>query len=84
MSEIKENAGSIWKNDYKKEGDSQPDYKGKINVDGKIKDISLWVNEWESKKFFGVKIQNEYIKPDQAEKSEAQKEDEPKKDTLPF
>jgi len=84
MSEIKENAGSIWKNDYKKEGDSTPDYKGKINVDGKIKDISLWVNEWENKKFFGVKIQDEYVKPDQSEKSEAKKEDEPKKDILPF
>ena len=81
MAEIKENAGSIWKNEYKKEGDSKPDYRGKINVDGKVKEISLWVNEWEGKKFFGVKIQDEYVKPDQ-QKQTSQEEQEG--DNLPF
>jgi len=60
--EIKENKGSIFKNDYKKE-DKHPDYKGKINVEGKIYDIGLYLNETkEGKKYFGVSIQKEYIK----------------------
>ena len=82
MTEIKENAGSIWKNKYKQKGDSKPDYKGKINVDGKTKEISLWVNEWEGKKFFGVKIQDEYVKTEkQPEKVETKTEES---DSLPF
>ena len=39
--EHKENSGSLFKNNYKND-DRHPDYKGKINVAGKILDIALW------------------------------------------
>jgi len=60
--EIKLNSGSIFKNDYK-EKEAHPDYKGKINVDGKVKDIALWVNKPDGgKPYFGVKISEPYVK----------------------
>ena len=37
------NRGAIFKND--KTADNQPDYTGKINVDGVEKRIALWVRE---------------------------------------
>lgn len=36
------NRGALFKND-KKTGDSQPDYKGNLNVDGKEFYISAWL-----------------------------------------
>jgi hypothetical protein len=54
------NRGAIFKNDYKQK-DTQPDYKGKINVDGVEKAISLWVKEDKSgKKFFSASISKPY------------------------
>lgn len=38
------NRGAIFKNDNKT-ADNQPDYTGKINVDGVDKRIALWVRE---------------------------------------
>ena len=38
------NRGAIFKNDNKN-ADNQPDYTGKINVDGVEKRIALWVRE---------------------------------------
>jgi uncharacterized protein (DUF736 family) len=38
----KENTGAIFKN-TKKEKETQPDYKGTINVDGVEKEIALWI-----------------------------------------
>ena len=38
------NRGSIWKND-RKEKDTQPDFTGSINVDGK----EYWLNAWKKK-----------------------------------
>ena len=77
--EIKLNKGAIFPNEYKKT-DSQPDWKGKINVDGKIKEIALWANDHEGKKYFGVQISDEYVKPE-TKKSDAP---EPEEDSLPF
>jgi len=78
--EIKLNTGTIFKNDYKKDGDKLPDYKGKINVDGKIKEVALWVNKPEGgKSYFGVKISDEYVKPDDTTSEKPQPEDD-----LPF
>ena len=39
--EHKENTGTLFKNQYKTE-DKHPNYKGRINVDGKMMDIALW------------------------------------------
>ena len=41
--ETKTNTGAIFKND-KKQG-NQPDYRGKVNVNGKEMEIALWLKE---------------------------------------
>ena len=55
--EQKSNTGTIFKND-KKTADNQPDYRGKINVEGKELEISLWVKTAQS----GVKYMSAAIK----------------------
>lgn len=40
--ETKLNSGAIFKND-KRTKDTQPEYRGTINVDGVEKEISLWI-----------------------------------------
>jgi hypothetical protein len=53
------NRGAIFKNENKT--GSQPDYKGKINVDGVDKQISLWLStSKDGKKFFSVQISDPY------------------------
>jgi len=42
--EQKDNTGAIFKNDYKKT-ETQPDYKGKAMIDGKEKELAMWLNE---------------------------------------
>lgn len=61
--ETKINTGSIFKND-KKSNDKQPDYNGKINVDGKEKQIALWIKEGKNGKYFSVAISEPYVKPE--------------------
>lgn len=64
--ENKLNSGAIFRNNYKSEGDSKPDYKGKIDVDGKAKEIALWVRtDKNGAKYFSVKISEPYQQPDQ-------------------
>ena len=54
------NRGAIFKND-RKEKDNHPDYRGKINVDGVDKEISLWVKQSKAgKKFFSASISDPY------------------------
>ena len=83
--EIKENSGSIFKNEHKTE-DKHPNYKGKINVDGTIKEIALWLTESKdgTKKYFSVKIQDEYIKPETTEPEKHNAETGSDPGDLPF
>jgi uncharacterized protein (DUF736 family) len=56
------NRGAIFKND-RKEKDTHPDYRGKINVDGVEKEISLWVKQSkDGKSFFSASISEPYVK----------------------
>ena len=58
----KPNTGTINRNEYKKE-DRHPDYRGTIDVDGKEKEISLWINEGkDGKKYFYATIKEPYKK----------------------
>jgi len=60
------NRGAIFKNEQKS-NDKQPDYKGRINVDGVDKQVSLWVTtSKEGKKFFSVQISEPYQPQQQA------------------
>ena len=58
------NSGNLHPNKYK-EKENQPDYRGKINISGKIMDISGWLNKNKNgEKYMSVQIQDEYVKPD--------------------
>ena len=59
---LKENSGTIFKNNFKEAGDNKPDYRGTINVDGKEKEISLWVKEGAKGKYFSASIKEPYKK----------------------
>lgn len=66
--ETKQNTGAIFKNDKKAE--THPDYKGTINVDGKDKEIALWVKtSQKGTSYFSVKISEPYVKPQQPMKT---------------
>jgi uncharacterized protein (DUF736 family) len=63
--EQKQNSGAIFKND-KKTAENQPDYRGKINVDGREWEISLWVKEGQKAgKYFSAAIKEPWVKPDE-------------------
>jgi uncharacterized protein (DUF736 family) len=65
--ENKLNKGAIFKNANKKE-DKHPDYKGIVNVDGKEKAISLWLNtSKDGVKYFSVGISEPYVKESKTE-----------------
>ena len=64
--ETKVNSGAIFKND-KKTAENQPDYRGKINVDGKMWEISLWVKEGQQAgKYFSASIKEPWVKPEES------------------
>lgn len=59
--ETKNNSGAIFKNNKTKE--TAPDYKGKVNVNGKDMEISLWVKESKTgTKYFSASFQEPYVK----------------------
>lgn len=59
--ENKLNSGAIFRNKYKTDGDSKPDYKGTVDVDGRPKEIALWVRtDKNGAKYFSAKISEPY------------------------
>ena len=58
--EIKLNSGSIFRNE--KKSDKAPDYKGKVNVNGKVMEVALWVKEGNKGQFFSASFQEPYVK----------------------
>ena len=59
--ETKNNSGAIFKNNKTKE--TQPDYRGKVNVNGKDMEVSLWVKESKTgTKYFSASFQEPYVK----------------------
>lgn len=63
--EQKNNSGAIFKND-KKTADNQPDYRGKIVVDNKEWEISLWLRESaKGTKYFSAAIKEPWIAPNE-------------------
>ena len=60
--EQKNNTGAIIKNDYKKT-EQHPDYKGKAMIDGKAKDVAVWLNESKNgTKYFSSKFPSHDLK----------------------
>ena len=63
--ETKNNSGAIFKNDNKK-SENHPDYKGKVNVNGKDMEVALWLKESsKGTKFFSCSFSEPYVKTDE-------------------
>lgn len=78
--ETKTNTGAIFKND-KKQG-NQPDYRGKVNVNGKEMEIALWLKESsKGTKYFSCSFNEPYVNetPKQVHTQVIEKDD-----SLPF
>ena len=59
--ETKNNSGAIFKNNKTKE--SQPDYRGKVKVNDKEMEISLWFKESQTgTKYFSASFQEPFVK----------------------
>ena len=62
--ETRINTGAIFKNDNKK-ADNHPDYKGKVNVNGKEMEVALWMKtSAKGVKFFSVSFSEPFVKGD--------------------
>ena len=60
--ETRINTGAIFKNDNKKT-DNHPDYKGKVNVNGKEMEVALWMKtSAKGVKFFSVSFSEPFVK----------------------
>jgi len=60
--ENKTNTGAIFKND-KKTNEKHPDYKGKVNVNGKEMEIALWVKTSSAgNTYFSASFSEPYVK----------------------
>ena len=60
--ETKINSGAIFKNTNKK-AETHPDYKGKVNVNGKEMEIALWVKQSkDGKTYFSASFSEPYVK----------------------
>ena len=60
--ENKPNTGAIFKNDNKK-AENHPDYRGKVNVNGKEMEIALWVKQGKSGSYFSAAFSEPYVAP---------------------
>jgi uncharacterized protein (DUF736 family) len=57
------NTGALFTNE--KKADNQPDYKGKINVNGKDLEIAAWIKTSKAgSKFMSLKVSEPYVKPE--------------------
>ena len=65
--ENKINSGAIFKND-KKTSANQPDYKGKVNVNGKEMEVALWVKQGKNGSFFSAAFSEPYVAPEKMER----------------
>ena len=60
--ENKVNTGAIFKNTNKK-ADNHPDYKGKVNVNGKEMEVALWVKQGKAGSYFSASFSEPYVAP---------------------
>jgi len=80
------NRGILFRQTEKK-SEKAPDYKGKVNVDGRDLELAGWIREGKSGKFLSLKVSEPFKKGEKAEKAPAKPAqsfaDEPN-DEIPF
>lgn len=82
--EHKPNTGTIFRNSFKK-SDKHPDWRGTLNVDGKVYEISLWGKEVNGKEILSASIQEPYKKENKVtNEPPTLKEQKQEDDNLPF
>ena len=71
--ETRINTGAIFKNDNKK-ADNHPDYKGKVNVNGKDMEVALWLKtSAKGVKFMSASFSEPFVKSEpQIQRNEPQ------------
>lgn len=60
--ENKLNTGAIFKN-TNKTSEKHPDYKGKVNVNGKEMEVALWVKQGKAGSYFSASFSEPYVAP---------------------
>ena len=81
--EKKEGDISIFKNNDATEENKRPQYRGTALIDGKEKDVSLWVRESkDGMKYFSGQVKPKWVKEDTAHDDIAQPEED--NSDLPF
>ena len=65
--ENKLNTGAIFKNTNKIK-DTNPDYRGKVNVNGKEMEVALWVKQGKNGSFFSAAFSEPYVAPETMER----------------
>ena len=61
------NSGALFKNDDKREGKKDPDYKGSVNVEGTDYWVSSWINTSKSgQKYMSLKLKAKEPRADAA------------------
>jgi len=60
--EQKPNTGTLFRNDKKPEGSSQPDYRGSVNVEGHEYELAAWIKDGKNGKFMSLSLKEPYQK----------------------
>lgn len=81
---MNQNRGTLGKN-HKKENERHPEYKGKIEIDGKLYWLAAWVkeNKTNGEKFFSINAtlaDGNFSKPEQ----KVEQQSAPLNDEIPF
>lgn len=76
MSYDNKNKGALFKND-RKEKDNQPDYTGKVNVNGEEFKLAAWIKEGKKGKYMSLSISTpQEMAPEKRENSGAEFKDD--------
>ena len=59
--ETRNNTGAIFKNDNKK-AENHPDYKGKVNVNGKEMEVAGWIKEGKNGTYISLSFKEPFVK----------------------
>ena len=76
--------GVLFDNANYKKTEKQPDWRGKVNIDGKIWEVSGWNRKSDFGELVSLAVSEPYKKGEQVEKRVAAKAQAPLEDDIPF